>query len=153
MYNSVCTIDLCLPLAYIARPSTLFRITKNVFERFSNAFCRFEINSTNSCIRWIFWTIKINKISFKQSTFWFVKNRVGYNVNITIVVFDYVYWKLSIASFFLKSSFCLFKHMGSDKPRNILFTTMTTVICQHFPSSENIHPIPSFMDPNAMNME
>ena len=120
----------CLALADGASKQLSFSITINFFQ---NVF-HFTINSLNSCSLMLLLVIESNKLHrrFLQSNLIFVCQVIGCDVSITVAVFDYVHWKLPIASFLLKWLFSFFKRRGSVRPRNILFTISTYASYQYF---------------------
>ena len=121
---------LCLALADGASKKLFFSITINFFQ---NIF-HFTISSLNSYILMLLLVIESDKLHqrFLSSNLIFVRQITWCDVSITVAVFDYVHWKLPIASFLLKSLFSFFKRRGSRRPRKILFTISACASCQHF---------------------
>ena len=132
--------------------NSFFSITINFFQ----SIFHFTISSLSSCILMVLLEIESDKLHRRipSSNLIFVRQIIGCDVSITVAVFDYVHWKLPIASFLLKSLFSFFKRRRSVRPRKILFTISTYASCQYFfQSSDNFTPTPSFMDANTFNKE
>ena len=137
--------------SFFQSPSTFFKRVSTVF------FFHFTIKSLNSCIPVLLLMIESNKLHRRfLSSSWnhlLVREIIGYDVSITVAVFDYAHWKLHIASFLLKSLFSFFKRRGSVRPRKILITISTYTIWHYVPSSDNFTSTTSFMDANTFNKE
>ena len=90
---------------------------------------------------------------FFQAIYILVREIIGYDVSITVAVFDYVHWKLHIASFLLKSLFSFFQRRGFVRPRKILITISTYTIWHYVPSNDNFTSTTLFLDAYTFNKE